>query len=107
MSRGSRALCALYTLTSLWHAWCTITTLGHVPLWASALNCAASIVSVMAIVRESVLADERHTVAVLHEREGRRTVWPEPPQPTLDSLVIPDDERARFDEITAGFEDAA
>jgi hypothetical protein len=103
MTRGSRALCALYTATALWHAWCTINTLGYVPLWASVLNMAASIVAVIAIVRETVLADERHTIAVLLEREGRRTAWPGPPPD--DGPPLNPDEQDAFDQLAADFDD--
>jgi hypothetical protein len=72
MSLPSRLLCALYGLTSLWLAWCAVRQYqyGGAP-WPVPLLVAASIVPVIAFVRETVLADERHTVAVLRRREGR------------------------------------
>jgi hypothetical protein len=103
MSRGSRALCTLYTATALWHAWCTINTLGYAPLWASVLNMAASVVAVIAIVREYDLADERHEVAALREREGRRNAWPGPPPD--DGPPLNDREQDAFDQLAAQFDD--
>jgi len=104
VTRLGHILCTLYGLAALWLAWLTLTTYSHVPLWVSILNFAASLVLVAAISNTSADADDLRELRTQLEHASRPA--PEP-QPTIDPLVIPDDERARFDEITAGFEDAA
>lgn len=74
MSLPSRFLCALYGLTSLWLAWCAVREYQYGgSLWPVPLFAATSIVSVIAVVRETVLADEHRTIAVLRRRDGRCT----------------------------------
>lgn len=102
MTRGSLALCALYLATALWLAWCTVITFGGVPIWVTLLNTAASVVAVMAVVREAELGDERHRVAVLVERESRRAAWPELP---ADGEPLDDSERAAWQEIATHWDD--
>ncbi|MET7293031.1 hypothetical protein ABZS79_12955 [Streptomyces griseoloalbus] len=75
MSRGSRTLTVLYAAVALWLSFCTVRTWGTVPLWSSLAMAAAALAPVVAVVRETVIADERRTVAVLREREGRRAAW--------------------------------
>ncbi|GGM07035.1 hypothetical protein GCM10010099_23820 [Streptomyces cinereus] len=104
MSKGSLALSTLYTLTALWLAWLTVNTWSHAPLWASVLNLAASIVAVMAVVAESDHTDVQRDLRAQIERATRATLT-EPADPPGDPLVIPESERAVFDEITAGFND--
>lgn len=103
MTRGSYALCALYLATALWLAWCTVTTWGQVPTWVSLLNAAASIVAVIAVVRDAELGDERRWAAVLCEREGRRTAWGGPPPADGEPLDL--GEQAAFAEIAAHWDD--
>jgi len=105
VTRLARILCTLYGLAALWLAWLTLTTYSHVPLWVSVLNFAASLTSIAAISNTSADADDMRDLRTQLEHASRPA--PEPPQPAVDPLVIPDDERARFDEITTGFEDAA
>ena len=105
MTRLARILCTLHTASATWLAWLTLTTYNHVPLWATVLNFAASLTNVAAIANLSADADDMRDLRAELERALRPA--PDPPQPAIDPLVIPDDERARFDEITAGFEDAA
>ena len=70
MSLLGRLLCALYGLTSVWLAWCAVRQYQYGgSAWTVPLFVAASIVPVVAVVREAVLAEERHTVAVLR-RQG-------------------------------------
>ncbi|WP_432058427.1 hypothetical protein [Streptomyces sp. bgisy022] len=75
MSRGSRTLSALYVAVALWLAYCTVRTWGTVPAWTSLAMAAASLAPLLGIAREGVIAEERRTVAVLREREGRRGAW--------------------------------
>lgn len=71
MSRGSRALCALYLLASAYLAWCTVHTWGRAADWASTLNIAASVVFILSLVRELDLRDARRRNAALAERAAR------------------------------------
>ncbi|MEU1056589.1 hypothetical protein [Streptomyces sp. NPDC005876] len=59
MTRSSCLLCALYLATSAQLAWTAVLELRFGPPWAAALFGAASLVPVIAVVRETVLADER------------------------------------------------
>jgi len=104
VTRLARTLCTFYAASALWLGWLTLTTYSHVPLWVSILNFAASLVLVAAISNTSADADDLRDLRTQLEHASRPA--PEP-QPAVDPLVIPDDERARFNEITAGFEDAA
>ncbi|MBA4865951.1 hypothetical protein H1V43_32325 [Streptomyces sp. PSKA54] len=73
MSRPARALCALYSATALFLAYCAVIQCqAGGPLWAVPLFVAASIVPVIATLRELELADERRTTATLTAREIRR-----------------------------------
>ncbi|MFE9441150.1 hypothetical protein ACFYO2_19550 [Streptomyces sp. NPDC006602] len=74
MSLPSRLLCALYSLTSLWLAWYSVRQYQYGgSAWSVPLFAVASIVPVIAVVRESVLADEHRTIAVLRRQKGRCT----------------------------------
>ncbi|MFE9773291.1 hypothetical protein ACFYOV_16735 [Streptomyces sp. NPDC005931] len=75
MSRGSRILTALYLAVAVWLAFCTVKTWGTVPVWTTLAMALAGLTPLLATVRETVLADERRTVAVLREREVRRAAW--------------------------------
>lgn len=103
MSRGSLALCALYLATATWLAWCTIITFSSVPIWATLLNTAASIILIIAVIRETVLADERHTVAFLIQRAVRREAEAEPLP--ADGAPLDDSEQAVWREIAAHWDD--
>lgn len=100
MTNQGRALCTLYTAVTLWLAYCTVQTWSHVPLWTSAIMAAASLITIVAGLRESTHADELRAVRVQLERAAR---------PVQPKQVISPEERARFYEITAGLgmDDAA
>lgn len=102
MTRSSLGLCALYVLTALWLSWCAVTTWGRVPTWVSILNVAASIVAVIAVVRDMELAEERRFVAKLLAKEVRGTALGEPP---ADGAPLDDAETAALDEIAAHWDD--
>lgn len=102
MSRGSRALCALHTLAALWLAWLTVNTWSHAPLWASVLNCAASIVCVMAVVSESDHTDVQRDLRVQLERATRATLT-EPAAPPADDTRLTLAEEQAFAEIEAHY----
>ncbi|GAA4789614.1 hypothetical protein [Streptomyces ziwulingensis] len=59
MTRSSRLLCALYLATSIQLAWTAVQEYRYGPLWAAVVFAAASLVPVLAVVRETVLDDER------------------------------------------------
>ncbi|GED89354.1 hypothetical protein [Streptomyces sp. 6-11-2] len=71
MTRGSRALCALYTATALWLGYCTLQQAHYGQLWPAALLAVASLAPIIGVIRETVLADERHQLAALAERDAR------------------------------------
>jgi hypothetical protein len=81
MTRSSRLLCALYLVTSTQLAWTAVLELRFGPLWAAALFGAASLVQVIAVVRETVLADERRTA-------GRRAAGRTVPARRADDAVV-------------------
>jgi hypothetical protein len=100
MNNHGRALCTLYTAVTLWIAWCTVQTFGHVPLWTSITMAAASVAPICAGLRESTHADELRALRVELERAAR---------PAVVRPVISQEERAVFDELVAGLgmDDAA
>ncbi|MFI8531767.1 hypothetical protein ACIGMX_16195 [Streptomyces aquilus] len=63
MSRGSRTLISLYALVALWLAFCTVETLDTVPLWTTLTMAAVSITPVLAVIRETVIAELREVAA--------------------------------------------
>ncbi|MEV1084161.1 hypothetical protein AB0I98_39140 [Streptomyces sp. NPDC050211] len=65
MHASHRLLCGLYVLTSAGLAWTAVLELLCGLVWAALLFTAASLVPVIAVVRETVLHDERRTVAAL------------------------------------------
>ncbi|MGX1543602.1 hypothetical protein [Streptomyces adustus] len=65
MSRSSRFLCALYLATGSGLAWPAVLEFRFGPAWAGCLFVAASLVPVIAVLRESVLCDHRRDVARL------------------------------------------
>ena len=103
MSRGSRGLCALYIATSAWLAWTTVVGWGHEHPSITFLNAAASVVMVIAVVRETVLKDERRTIARLIAEATRRQADPVPLP--ADGDPLDDDEQARFDEMVEHWDD--
>lgn len=78
MSSGSRALTIAYTCTALWLAWCALQQYRYGALWVAPVFGAASLMPVIAVVRETVIAEERHTVAALCEQDARRRAQAEP-----------------------------
>ncbi|MFF7333857.1 hypothetical protein [Streptomyces sp. NPDC008150] len=68
MSSSSRLLCVLYVATSAGLAWTAVLELRYGPVWAAGLFAAGSIVPVVAVVRETVLGDQRRTIAELRAR---------------------------------------
>ncbi|MFF4835891.1 hypothetical protein [Streptomyces sp. NPDC001315] len=65
MPRSSRFLCALYLATSAGLAWAAALEFRYGSAWAGCLFAAASLVPVIAVLRESVLCDHRRAVARL------------------------------------------
>jgi len=57
MNRSGRLLSALYLATSAGLAWTTVLEFRHGPRWAAFLFAAASLVPVIAVVRETLIAD--------------------------------------------------
>lgn len=79
MSTGSRCLCGLYLTVTCWLAFCTINTWNTAATWTSITMAAASILPILAIIRETVIADERRHIAALlahQERERARRHGP-------------------------------
>jgi hypothetical protein len=77
MNRCSRFLSTLYVLTSGLLAWTTVLQYRYGPLWAGFLFTAASVVPTIAVVRESVIGDQRRALAELSARplgRGERLV---------------------------------
>ncbi|MDH6589283.1 hypothetical protein M2161_008389 [Streptomyces sp. SAI-133] len=68
MNRSAGLLSALYLATSTGLAWTAVHALRHDPPWATCLFAAASLVPVIAVVRESVLCEQRRALA---ETRGR------------------------------------
>ncbi|MFJ4784101.1 hypothetical protein [Streptomyces sp. NPDC088794] len=63
MSRSGRLLCALYLGTSGGLAWTVVLELRYGPLWIAFLFAAASVVQVIAVVRETLIHDLRTSCA--------------------------------------------
>jgi hypothetical protein len=103
MSAGSRVLTALYLTVTGWLAFCTIMTGGAIPLWATGTLTAATVVPLIACIRETVITDERRQVAVLIELDARREAWSEPLP--ADGRPLDDYESAKFKEITGNDDD--
>ncbi|WP_320779962.1 hypothetical protein [Streptomyces sp. CRN 30] len=57
MTRSSRLLCALYLATSTGLAWTAVLEFRYGPLWAAAAFAGASMVPVVAVVRETESAE--------------------------------------------------
>jgi hypothetical protein len=57
MNRSGRLLSALYLATSAGLAWTTVLEFRYGPRWAAFLFAAASVVPVIAVVRETLIAD--------------------------------------------------
>ncbi|MGC0343513.1 hypothetical protein [Streptomyces sp. SLBN-8D4] len=75
MNRSAGLLSALYLATSTGLAWTAVLALRSGPPWAVCLFAAASLVPVIAVVRESVLCDQRRALA----ETRRRVAVPEGP----------------------------
>ncbi|MEU9170392.1 hypothetical protein AB0D34_21730 [Streptomyces sp. NPDC048420] len=63
MNRSAGFLSALYLATSTGLAWTAVIALRQGPPWAACLFAAAALVPVIAVVRESVLGDQRRALA--------------------------------------------
>lgn len=76
MSRGSRALTALYALNSLWLAYCTYQTAGDVPIWTSCFMMAAALTPLVAVTREVDITELRDQAGVrtAHRNEHAEAV---------------------------------
>lgn len=72
MTRGSRTLCTLHAIVTLWLTFCTVQTWGTATLWATLSMAAASIIPLLAIAREYDLRDARRHAAALEERATRK-----------------------------------
>ncbi|MEV7074004.1 hypothetical protein ACIQJT_03945 [Streptomyces sp. NPDC091972] len=70
MNRSAGLLSALYLATSTGLAWTAALALRQGPPWTACLFAAASLVPVIAVVRESVLQDQRRTLAEMRGRAG-------------------------------------
>ncbi|MEU6356574.1 hypothetical protein ABZ896_45930 [Streptomyces sp. NPDC047072] len=68
MNRSLGPLSALYIATSTGLAWTAVLELRHGPVWAACLFAATSLVPVIAVVRESVIRDQRRWMAELERR---------------------------------------
>jgi hypothetical protein len=68
MNRSAGLLSALYLATSTGLAWTGVLALRHGPPWAACLFAAASLVPVIAVVRECVICDQRHALAEMWRR---------------------------------------
>ncbi|WP_405865107.1 MULTISPECIES: hypothetical protein [unclassified Streptomyces] len=77
MNRSGRLLCALYITTSGGLAWTTVLEFHYGPRWAAFLFAAASLVPVIAVVRETLIGELRSPAA------GPRR----PARPAADEIV--------------------
>lgn len=76
MSRGSRTLTALYSLTALWLSFCTYQTAGDVPFWSTCFMLAAGLIPIVAVVREVDITELREQAGVrtAHRNEHAEAV---------------------------------
>lgn len=68
MNRTSLLLCALYLTTSSGLAWTTVFEFRYGPVWAAFLFAAASLIPVIAIVREAVICEQHQALGELNGR---------------------------------------
>ncbi|MDO0909462.1 hypothetical protein QQM39_00880 [Streptomyces sp. DT2A-34] len=71
MNCSSRLLCVLYIATSAGLAWTSVLTFRYGPVWGACLFAAASLVPVIAVVRETVIGEQRRWLLELIARTGR------------------------------------
>ncbi|MFK0125835.1 hypothetical protein ACWEQW_04760 [Streptomyces nigra] len=71
MNCSSRLLCLLYLATSAGLAWITMLEIRYGPVWAACLFAAASLVPVIAVVRETVIGEQDQQLRELTARAGR------------------------------------
>lgn len=71
MTCSSRLLCVLYVATSAGLAWTSVLEIRFGPAWAACLFAAASLVPLIAVVRETVIGDQRRWLLELITRAGR------------------------------------
>jgi len=84
MNRSAGLLSALYLATSTGLAWTAVLALRTGPPWAVCLLAAASLVPVIAVVRESVLCDQQRALA---EMRGRVAAPEGPGAQAADTIV--------------------
>lgn len=63
MSRFARVLCSLHGAAFLWLAYCAVQSYRHGAVWAACLFTAASLLYLIAVLREAERAEERRAVA--------------------------------------------
>ena len=68
MNRSAGLLSALYLATTTGLVWTAAVTLRDGPPWAACLFAAASLVPVIAVVRECVICDQRRALAEMRRR---------------------------------------
>lgn len=68
MNCSSRLLCVLYVATSAGLAWTTVLEVRYGPLWAAFLFAAAGLVPIIAVVRETVIGEQRQLLLELLRR---------------------------------------
>jgi hypothetical protein len=71
MNCSSRLLCALYAATSAGLAWTAVLEYQYGPAWAVCLFAAASLVPVIAVVRETVIGDYRRLILISADQVRR------------------------------------
>lgn len=71
MSWSSRLLCALYVATSAGLACTAGVAFGHGPVWGVCLFAVAAVVPLIAVVRESVITEQRRHLADEARRRDR------------------------------------
>lgn len=70
MNCSSRLLCVLNVATSAGLAWTAVLEVRYGPVWAACLFAAASLVPIIAVVRETVIGEQRRIILELARRGG-------------------------------------
>lgn len=63
MSRLARALCSFHGAAFLWFAYCAVQSAHNGATWAVWLFVAASVLTVISVIREAEIAEERRAAA--------------------------------------------
>ncbi|MFI7413732.1 hypothetical protein ACIBU0_34250 [Streptomyces sp. NPDC049627] len=71
MNHYSRLLCALYIATSAGLAWTSVLEVRYGPAWAACLFAAAGLVPLIAVVRETVIGEQRRWLLEMVAQAGR------------------------------------